>query len=46
VNIYNYLGSIDGKILTISAQDDDQWQMYLTASTADKYDGTPYSYEY
>ena len=42
----NYLGSIDGKILTISAQDDDQWQAYLTASTADKYDGTPYSYTY
>ena len=41
-----YLGSIDGDILTISAQDDDQWQMYLTASTADKYDGTPYSYRY
>ena len=41
-----YLGSIDGDILTISAQDDDQWQMYLTASQSDKYDGTPYSYEY
>jgi hypothetical protein len=41
-----YLGSIDGDILTISAQDDDQWQMYLTASQAKKYDGTTYSYEY
>jgi hypothetical protein len=41
-----YLGAIDGDILTISAQDDDQWQMYLTASQAKKYDGTTYSYEY
>jgi hypothetical protein len=41
-----YLSSIDGRVLTISAQDDDQWQMYLTASTADKYDGVAYSYEY
>jgi hypothetical protein len=41
-----YLGAIDGDILTISAQDDDQLQMYLTASQAKKYDGTTYSYEY
>ena len=41
-----YLGAIDGDILTISAQDDDQWQMYLTASQGEKYDGTTYSYEY
>ena len=41
-----YLGGIDGNILSISAQDDDQWQMYLTASQAKKYDGTTYSYEY
>ncbi len=41
-----YLGSIDGDILNISAQDDDQWQMYLTASQAEKYDGTTYLYEY
>jgi hypothetical protein len=41
-----YLGSIDGNVLTISAQDDDQWQMYLTASQAKKYDSTTYSYEY
>ena len=41
-----YLSSIDGRVLTISAQDDDQWQMYLTASTADKYDGVAYSHEY
>ena len=41
-----YTGSISDKILSLSAIDDDQWQMYLTASTADKYDGTPYSYRY
>jgi hypothetical protein len=41
-----YTAGIDGNILSISAQDDDQWQMYLTASTADKYDGVAYSHEY
>jgi len=41
-----YNGSISDDILTIQGIDDDQWQMYLTASTADKYDGTPYSYQY
>ena len=41
-----FTGSVDGKIVGISGIDDDQWQMYLTASTADKYDGTPYSHEY
>jgi len=45
-NYLQYTSSIDGKILSISAQDDDQWQMYLTASTADKYDGVAYSHEY
>lgn len=41
-----FTSSIDGKILEIVAEDDDQWQMYLTASTADKYDGVAYSHEY
>jgi hypothetical protein len=41
-----YLGSIDGDILNITAQDDDQWQAYLTASQSERYDGTTYSYEY
>jgi len=41
-----YLGAIDGSILTLSAEDDNQWQMYLTASTADKYDSTLYSHTY
>ena len=41
-----YLGTVDGNILSITAQDDDQWQMYLTASTADKYDSVVYSHEY
>jgi hypothetical protein len=41
-----YVGAIDGSILTLSANDDDQWQMYLTASTADKYDGVVYSHQY
>ena len=41
-----YLGNVDGRILEIAAQDDDQWQMYLTASTADKYDSVIYSHEY
>ena len=41
-----YAGVVDGNILSLSAQDDDQLQMYLTASTADKYDGVAYSHEY
>lgn len=41
-----YLGTADGKVLTLTAEDDDQWQMYLTASQTDKYNGVPYSYEY
>ena len=41
-----YLGETDAKVLTLSAQDDDQWQMYLTASTSKKYDGVIYSHDY
>jgi hypothetical protein len=41
-----YVGNVDGKILNITAQDDDQWQAYLTASQSERYDGTTYSYEY
>ena len=41
-----YLGGIDGKVLQISAVDDDQVQGYLTASNHQKYDGTTYSYDY
>jgi len=39
-----YDGGIDGKILSLSALDDDQWQGYLTSSIAKKYGGTTYSY--
>jgi hypothetical protein len=42
----NYVGNINGKVLSIAAEDDNQWQGYLTASTAEKYDSMPYSYEY
>ncbi len=42
----NYSGAVDGKILSITGEDDNQWQGYLTASTAEKYDSMPYSYEY
>ena len=45
-NYITHIGEIDGEILTISGIDDDQFQMYLTASTAEKYDGTIYSHEY
>jgi len=41
-----YAGAIADDILTIQGIDDDQWQMYLTASNADKYDSVPYSYDY
>lgn len=41
-----YTGSIEGRIAEISGIDDDQLQMYLTASQSEKYDGTLYSHEY
>jgi hypothetical protein len=41
-----YLGETDAKVLTLSANDDDQWQIYLTASTSEKYDGVVYSHQY
>ena len=41
-----YTGAVDGSILTVTAQDDDQLQMYLTASQSEKYDSMTYSYEY
>jgi hypothetical protein len=41
-----YTGSVDGKIVALSAEDDDQWQGYLTSSVDEKYDGTTYSYKY
>ena len=44
-NYLQYTGSVDGKILTLSANDDDQWQGYLTSSVASKYGGTTYIYE-
>ena len=39
-----YLGELDSKILTLSAEDDDQLQGFLTASNEQKYGGTTYSY--
>lgn len=41
-----YFGEMDAQIASLSAQDDDQWQAYLTASVDEKYDGTTYSYDY
>ena len=41
-----YLGETDARVLTLSANDDDQYQAYLTASDAQRYNGTTYSYEY
>ena len=41
-----YTGSLDANVLDIIAELDPEYNMYLTASAAEKYDGTPYSYEY
>ena len=41
-----YLGGIEDAIVTITAQDDDQWQGYLTKSSDERYAGTTYSYQY
>jgi hypothetical protein len=45
-NYLQYTGSIQDDILSLSAEDDNQWQMYLTASVEKKYNGTTYSYDY
>jgi len=42
----NYQGEVDGKIMSISGNDDDQWQGYLTSSAEKKYNGTTYAYDY
>lgn len=41
-----YTGSLDANVLDVIAELDPEYNMYLTASAAEKYDGTPYSYEY
>ena len=41
-----YQGGIEGAIATITAQDDDQWQAYLTKSADERYGGTTYVYDY
>ena len=41
-----YLGEIDGKVLEISAEDDDQLQGFVTSSNDQKYSGTTYKYNY
>lgn len=40
------LSAIDGKILTVSAEDDEQLQGFLTSSIDKKYSSTTYSYNY
>jgi hypothetical protein len=32
--------------MTVSAEDDNQWQAYLTSSDSSRYNGTTYSYDY
>ena len=41
-----YIGQIDGKILSISGSDDEQIQGFLTSSIEKRYNGTIYSHEY
>jgi len=43
---FYYAGSFNDVIMDINAIDDNQWQLYLTASNAAKYDSAIYSYEY
>ncbi len=38
--------AMDGKVMSLAAEDDNQLQMYLTASVAEKYNGTVYSNDY
>jgi len=41
----SYTSSLAGNVLTLSGNDDDQWQAYITGGDA-SYESTPYSYEY
>jgi len=41
-----YTGDMEARVLTLSAIDDDQYQGYITASAAEKYNGTIYSRNY
>jgi len=41
-----YFGETNVRIATLTAEDDNQWQAYLTASSNEKYNGTTYSYDY
>tara|TARA_B100000963_G_scaffold229693_1_gene200332 strand:- start:9831 stop:13367 length:3537 start_codon:yes stop_codon:yes gene_type:complete len=45
-NSLQFTGSVANKIVTLTGEDDDQWQAYLTASVTEKYGGTTYSYDY
>jgi len=41
-----FTGSLANKVVTLTGEDDDQIQAYLTASVTEKYGGTTYSYDY
>jgi len=41
----NFIGNVDGNILSVSAVDDDQWQVYLTSSADDRYNSVEYSHQ-
>jgi len=41
----NFLGTVDGNIMSVSAVDDDQWQVYLTSSVDDRYNSVEYSHQ-
>jgi hypothetical protein len=45
-NYLLYTGSVDGNIVTLTGQDDDQYQAYLTSSQDERYNGTIYSRQY
>ena len=41
-----YNAQLAAQLVSVSGEDDNQWQAYLTASTADKYNSMPFTYEY
>ena len=41
-----YVGSINKPVATMSGNDDDQYQAYLTSSAEERYTGTKYCYDY
>jgi hypothetical protein len=41
----NFIGTVDSNIMSVTAENDDYWQAYLTASVDDRYNSVEYSHQ-